>query len=42
MFAAILLVVVVIVGSIYFAYLIWYVKSGRYDFDCRFDTFTKR
>ncbi len=41
MFAVIFLIVIALVLS-YTAYLIWYAKSGRYDFDQRFDSVTKR
>jgi len=41
MFAVIILIVIALVLS-YNAYLIWYAKSGRYDFDQRFDSVTKR
>jgi len=41
MFAVVFLIVIALVLS-YTAYLIWYAKSGRYDFDQRFDSITKR
>jgi len=41
MIAVILLIVITLVLS-YNAYLVWYAKSGRYDFDNRVDAYTKR
>ncbi len=41
MIAVVLLIVITLVLS-YNAYLVWYAKSGRYDFDKRVDAYTKR
>ena len=41
MFATILLIVIALFLS-YNVYVIWYAKSGRYEQDQRFDTYTKR
>ena len=41
MIAVVLLIVITLVLS-YNAYLVWYAKSGRYDFDQRVDAYTKR
>ncbi len=39
---AIVLVSVVALVLSYHAYLFWYVKSGRYEFDQHLDNWTKR
>ena len=41
MIAVVLLIVITLVLA-YNAYLVWYAKSGRYDFDKRVDAYTKR
>lgn len=41
MIAVVLLIVITLVLS-YNAYVVWYAKSGRYEFDERVDAYTKR